>query len=103
MHKLNREFISSNNLRIKHLREENANEYKLIVRLENMDKRRQLFKELKEKKIEEKFEQRKMREEIHKEKQAMMERIKEVMGGNEIFTKDEINNYVFYGVKTKKK
>ena len=101
MHKLNREFISSNNLRIKHLREENANEYKLIVRLENMDKRRQLFKELKEKKIEEKVEQRKMREEIHKEKQAMMERLKELMGGNEIFTKDEINDYVFYGIKPK--
>ena len=102
MVKLNREFISSNNLRIKHLREENANEYKLIIRLENMDRRRQLFKELKEKKIEERLEQRKLREEICKEKQAMMERLKEVMGGNEIFTKDEINDYVLYAIKPKK-
>jgi hypothetical protein len=101
MIKLNREFISSNNLRIKHLREENANEYKLMIRLENMDKRRQLFKELKEKKIEEKVEQRKIREEILKDKQAMMERLKEIMGGNEIFTKDQINDYVFYGIKPK--
>ena len=102
MVKLNREFISSNNLRIKHLREANANEYKLMIRLENMDKRRQLLKELKEKKIEEKVEQRKLKEEIHKDKQAMMERLKEIMGGYEIFTKDEINNYVFYGIKPKK-
>lgn len=102
MIKLNREFISSNNLRIKHLREENANEYKLMQRLEKMDRRRQLFKELKEKKIEEKVEQRKLREEIHKDKQAMMERLKDIMGGNEIFTKDEINDYVLNGIKPKK-
>ena len=102
MIKLNREFISSNNLRIKNLREANANEYKLIIRLENMDKRRQLFKELKEKKIEEKIEQRRMREEIQKDKQTMMERLQEIMGENEIFAKDEINDYVLYGIKPKK-
>ena len=54
------------------------------------------------KKIEEKVEQRKLREEIHKDKQAMMERLKDIMGGNEIFTKDEINDYVLNGIKPKK-
>lgn len=99
MVKLNKEFILTNNIKIKHMREQSANEYKMLLKLENMDKKRQLYNELKEKKFEEWAEQRKMKEEINKDKQAMMGRLKEIMNSNHKYTKDEVNDYVLNGIK----
>ena len=85
------------------MREQSANEYKMLLKLENMDKKRQLYNELKEKKFEELAEQRKMKEEINKDKQVMMERLKEIMNNNQKYTKDEVNDYVLNGIKPGKK
>ena len=101
MVKLNKLYITQNNLRIKHIREENAKGYLLSLKLEKIDKRRQLMKEKKEKENEENAQKKKIKEEIIKDKQIMMERLRDIMQSREEFTKEEINNYVLDGVKPK--
>ena len=75
--KLNKLYISENNLRIKHIREENAKEYKRNLWLQNMDKRRQILKEKKEKENEDNIQKKKIRDEINRDRQSMLERLKE--------------------------
>jgi len=97
--KINQLFLSTYNLKLKHLREENAKEYKLNLKLENMDKRRQLMQEKKKKEIEENSKKKNVREEMVKDKKIMMDRLKEIMDRNEDYTKEEINNYVLNGIE----
>ena len=101
MIKSNKLYISENNIRIKHMREENAREYKINLKLEKMNKKRELIKEKKEKEIKENNEKRKIKEDIIKDKQIMMERLKDIMNCGQEFTKDEVNDYVLNGIKPK--
>ena len=103
MIKFNKLFISENNLRIRHMREENAKKYKKNLWLQNKDKKRQLIKEKKEKENEENAQKRIIRDEINKDKLAMMERLKDIMQTGEEFTKDEVNEYVLNGKMPKPK
>ena len=103
MIKFNKLYISENNLRIRHMREENAKEYKKNLWLQNMDQKRQLIKEKKEKENEENAQKRLIRDEINKDKLAMMERLKDIMQTGEEYTKDEVNEYVLNGKKPKPK
>ena len=61
------------------------------------------MKEKKEKENEENAQKRKIKEEIIKDKQTMMERLRDIMKNGEGFTKEEINDYVLDGVKPKAK
>ena len=97
--KLNQLFLSTYNLKLKHMREENAKEYKLNLKLENIDKRRQLMQEKKKKEIEENTKKKNIKEEIVKDRKVMMDRLKEIMDRNEEYTKEEINNYVLNGIE----
>jgi hypothetical protein len=97
--KINQLFLSTYNLKLKHMREENAKEYKLNLKLENIDKRRQLMQEKKKKENEENSKKKNVREEIVKDRKAMMDRLKEIMDRNEEYTKEEINNYVLNGIE----
>lgn len=97
--KINQLFLSTYNLKLKHMREENAKEYKLNLKLENIDKRRQLIQEKKKKKIEENTKKKNIKEEIVKDRKVMMDRLKEIMDRNEEYTKEEINNYVLNGIE----
>ena len=99
--KLNKLYISENNLRIRHMREENAKGYLLSLKLQNIDKKRKLMKEKKEKEYEENAQKRKIKEEIIKDKQIMMERLKNIMQSGEEYTKEEVNDYVINGIKPK--
>ena len=103
MVKLNKLFISENNSRIRHIREENAREYKRNLIYENMDKKRKLLLEKKEKELEENAQKRKIKEEITKDKQIMMERLKDIRNSGEEYTKEEVNEYVLNGIKPKTK
>ena len=100
--KINQLFLSTYNLKLKHIREENAKEYKMNLKLENIDKRRKLIKEKKKKEIEENSKKKNIREEFVKDKKIMMERLKEIMDRNEEYTKEEINNYVLNGIEPDK-
>jgi len=97
--KINQLFLSTYNLKLKHIREENAKEYKLNLKLENIDKRRQLMQEKKKKEIEENTKKKNIKEEIVKDRKVMMDRLKEIMDRNEEYTKEEINNYVLNGIE----
>ena len=97
--KINQLFLSTYNLKLKHMREENAKEYKLNLKLENIDKRRQLMQEKKKKEIEENTKKKNIKEEIVKDRKVMMDRLKEIMDRNEEYTKEEINNYVLNGIE----
>ena len=97
--KINQLFLSTYNLKLKHMREENAKEYRLNLKLENIDKRRQLMQEKKKKENEENSKKKNVREEIVKDRKAMMDRLKEIMDRNEEYTKEEINNYVLNGIE----
>ena len=97
--KINQLFLSTYNLKLKHIREENAKEYKLNLKLENIDKRRQLIQEKKKKEIEENSKKKNIKEEIVKDRKVMMDRLKEIMDRNEEYTKEEINNYVLNGIE----
>lgn len=97
--KINQLFLSTYNLKLKHMREENAKEYKLNLKLENIDKRRQLIQEKKKKEIEENTKKKNIKEEIVKDRKVMMDRLKEIMDRNEEYTKEEINNYVLNGIE----
>ena len=97
--KINQLFLSTYNLKLKHMREENAKEYKLNLKLENIDKRRQLMQEKKKKENEENSKKKNVREEIVKDRKVMMDRLKEIMDRNEEYTKEEINNYVLNGIE----
>ena len=66
-----------------------------------MNKKRELIKEKKEKEIKENNEKRKIKEDIIKDKQIMMERLKDIMNCGQEFTKDEVNDYVLNGIKPK--
>ena len=97
--KINQLFLSTYNLKLKHIREENAKEYKLNLKLENIDKRRQLMQEKKKKEILENTKKKNIKEEIVKDRKVMMDRLKEIMDRNEEYTKEEINNYVLNGIE----
>ena len=97
--KINQLFLSTYNLKLKHMREEQAKEYILNLKLENIDKRRQLMQEKKKKENEENSKKKNVREEIVKDRKAMMDRLKEIMDRNEEYTKEEINNYVLNGIE----
>jgi hypothetical protein len=99
--KLNKLYISENNLRIRHMREENAKGYLLSLKLQNIDKKRKLMKEKKEKENEENAQKRRIKEEISKDKLMMMERLKNIMQSGEEYTKEEVNDYVINGIKPK--
>ena len=103
MIKLNKLYISENNLRIKHIREENAKEYKRNLWFQNMDKRRQFLKEKKEKENEDNIQKKKIRDEINRDRQSMLERLKEILKSREEYTKEEINEYVLNGTMPKSK
>ena len=85
------------------MREEKAKEYRKNLWLQSMDKKRRILREKKEKENEEKAEKKKIKEEINKDKQVMMERLKEIMKSGEEYSKDEINEYVLNGIKPKSK
>ena len=102
MIKSNKIYISTMNNKIRHLREENAKEYKRTLIIENMNKRLELFHEKSKKKNEETVERKRLEEEINKHKQVMLERLQEIMDNEGDYTKEEINNYVFKGIKPKK-
>ena len=97
--KINQLFLSTYNLKLKHMREEQAKEYILNLKLENIDKRRQLMQEKKKKENEENSKKKNVREEIVKDRKVMMDRLKEIMDRNEEYTKEEINNYVLNGIE----
>ena len=97
--KSNKLFIYTSNLRLKNLRDENAKHYKLNLKLENIDKRRQLMKERKEKMIKENAEKRKLEEEIDKDRKVMMERLKKIIINKDKYTKQEVSEYVINGKK----
>ncbi len=98
MVKLNKLYISQNNLRIRHTREENAKGYLLTLKLEKIDKRRQLMKEKKQKENEENLEKKKIKEEIIKDKQIMMERLRDIMQEKKI-TREDITGYFMKKMK----
>ena len=102
MSRSNRLYISDNNLRIRHMREENARSYKKSLWLENMNKKRELIKEKREKENEDNAQKRKIKEEVEKDKIIMMERLKEIMKNRDQYTKGEINNYVLTGILPRK-
>ena len=59
------------------------------------------MKEKKEKENEENAQKKKIKEEIVKDKQIMMERLRDIMKNGEGLTKEEINDYVLDGVRPK--
>ncbi len=101
--KSNKLYISANNQRIRYLREEKAKEYLSSLRMENMAKKLQTLEEKKEKKNEEIEERKRLEDEINKDKQVMMDRLQIIMQSDGEYTKEDINNYVFNGIKPKKK
>ena len=103
LNKSNKMYISATNNRIRYLREENAKEYKRNLKMESMTKRLAQLKEKKQKKDEETEERRRLEDEINKDKQVMMNRLQAIFQSDGEYTKDEVNDYVFKGVKPKKK
>ena len=85
------------------MREEKAKEYRKNLWLQSMDKKRRIIKEKKEKEIEEKAEKKKIKDEINKDKIAMLERLKEIMKSGEDYSIDEINEFVLNGINPKSK
>ena len=103
MLKSNKLYISTMNNKIRYLREENAKEYKRSLKIENMNKRNELLQEKNQKKKEENTERKRLEEEINKNKQIMLERLQAIMKSEGNYTKEEVNNYVFKGIKPQRK
>ena len=101
--KSNKLYISTMNHRLRYLRGENANEYRRTIKLENLNNRMKLIDEKKEKQNEEKEEIKRLQEEINKDKLVMMNRLQTILTSDNEYTKDEVNNYVFKGIRPHKK
>ena len=102
LNKSNKLYISAANQRIKYLREENALQYKRNLKIENMTKRLQLLKEKQQQKDEENEERRRLEDKINKDKTIMMDRLQMIFQSDGDYSKEEINDFVFNGVKPKK-
>ena len=97
--KSNKLYISAMNNKVRHLREENALEYKRSMKIENMEKRLQLLQEKDQKKKDAYEERRRLENEVSKDKQVMLDRLQNIMQSDKELTKEDINNFVFKGIK----
>ena len=68
-----------------------------------MNKKNELLQEKKEKQNDEKEEIKRLENEINKDKQVMLNRLQKIMTKDEEYTKEEVNDYVFKGIKPQKK
>ncbi len=101
--KYNKLYISATNQRTKYLREENVKEYIRSLKFQSMTRRSQELQEKIDKKNEENEERRRLEEEINKDRQVMMDRLQLILHSDVEYTKEEVNDYVFKGIKPKKK
>jgi hypothetical protein len=103
MIKSNKLYISTINNKLRYLREENAKEYKRNLKYENMNEKTKMIQEKKKEKNDENDERKRLEEEISKDKQIMLNRLTYIMQSGGGYTKEEVNNYVFKGIKPQKK
>ena len=101
--KYNKLYISATNQRTKYLREENVKEYIRSLKFQSMTRKSQELQEKVDKKNEENEERRRLEEEINKDRQVMMDRLQLILHSDGEYTKEEVNDYVFKGIKPKKK
>jgi len=101
--KSNKLYISAMNNRVRHIREENALEYRRTMKIENMEKRLQLLQEKNQKKKDAYEERRRLENEVNKDKQIMLDRLQNIMQSDKDLSKEDINNFVFKGIKPENK
>ena len=101
--KYNKLYISATNQRTKYLREENVKEYIRSLKFQSMTRKSQELQEKVDKKNEENEERRRLEEEINKDRQVMMDRLQLILHSDGEYNKEEVNDYVFKGIKPKKK